>query len=52
MDKLDTNTHKTEDRRRPYTKPAILTGEVFETMALSCGSNSPTACGPFATLNS
>ena len=35
---------KLENRRRPYVKPAIVTDEAFETMALSC-ARADVTCG-------
>lgn len=35
------------DSRRPYEKPAIVSEQEFETLALSCQGS--TACGPFAS---
>ncbi len=34
------------EMRRPYTKPGVVTAEVFETMALSCASVGINCVGP------
>ncbi len=31
-------------RRLPYERPAVISEEVFETMALSCASGDPFSC--------
>lgn len=39
------NNRKVSPRgRRPYVKPAVISSEAFETMALSCGQQ-PGPCG-------
>lgn len=30
--------------RKPYEKPAVISDETFETMALSCGKGNPDDC--------
>jgi hypothetical protein len=35
---------KKNEPRKPYEKPAILSEEVFETLALSCARQSPFTC--------
>lgn len=37
--------------RRPYVAPAVLSEEVFETLALSCASVGPFQC-PIGNANS
>ena len=34
----------TTDRRLPYEPPAVISEEVFETLALSCASANPFVC--------
>lgn len=41
----DTDKVKTpQEKRLPYEKPAVLSEEVFETLALSCARANPGVC--------
>lgn len=35
---------RTEEERLPYEKPAVISEEVFETLALSCAKANPFVC--------
>ncbi len=39
------NKPQAEDDRLPYEPPAVVSEEVFETLALSCASANPFVCG-------
>ncbi|GAB4527573.1 MAG: hypothetical protein Tsb0020_45040 [Haliangiales bacterium] len=42
----DTDSPKRDERppRRPYEPPAVISEEVFETLALSCAKANPVVC--------
>ena len=48
MSERDRNTPErdtpTERKRLPYEPPAVISEEVFETLALSCAKANPFAC--------
>lgn len=35
---------RTERPRKPYERPAVISDEVFETLALSCAKANPFVC--------
>lgn len=43
---MDRNTEKNapKSERKPYVKPAVVSEEVFETLALSCAQANPFVC--------
>lgn len=43
MDKQDKNQARNEPRL-PYEPPAVISEEVFETLALSCAKANPIVC--------
>ncbi len=44
MNRRDQDTPSRKGERLPYEKPAVLSEEVFETLALSCASANPFVC--------
>ena len=44
MNDRKTSKPVTPSTRLPYERPAVLTEEVFETLALSCGKGNPMVC--------
>jgi len=45
MDDKNQDKPKQDDERLPYEPPAVVSEEVFETLALSCASANPFVCG-------
>lgn len=44
-DDQNNKTNDNDDPRLPYEPPAVISEEVFETLALSCASGNPFVCG-------
>jgi hypothetical protein len=44
MDERDPSQNEQAPRRLPYEPPAVISEEVFETLALSCARANPFVC--------
>lgn len=44
MNQRDREQPTKDETRRPYEPPAVISEEVFETLALSCAKANPFAC--------
>ncbi len=39
MSEKETQAKSEKEQRKPYVKPAVISSEIFETMALSCAQS-------------